>query len=378
MSLEEDNEFSLTIKEHVNGIFSNIDNSLISLATNHGYRIFSSSTFYEVSHNDPVTNQAIGSLKIAIPLYQSSIILLVGLNQSSPYTDNQLVLWNEEIKTQEASLTFNGVNKTIISSKIAKEGIFVAFSSEIKVFDIITLKHVLTIKDVYYSSNAIAMAVNSKDSLVTLIDICSSNKSNIKLTSLLYDNNTMKIKSKSEATFTTPFPSIYKYTIDEKGKFIAVVSNINNKIHIYSVKTRKMIYCFDIEMRNMRINSITIEKKGKFIAVLYANWVLEIYEIGEKNCSCFSNEEITTSRLDKLCKRKQRCFHRYKYPNKYLDEIISGSVPLTNNGIIISFLKKGELNIIDYHGLCHCVKFSTTVSDNIWCYREMKFTTEEE
>ena len=103
---------SLNTKNQVNGIFTNINNTLLSLATNSGYRIYSMSSFTQLTETDDSSDimDMIGALKIAIPFYESEIILLVGKNQTSSIKDNQIVLWNDTKRTQLAMISFDNFN----------------------------------------------------------------------------------------------------------------------------------------------------------------------------------------------------------------------------------------------------------------------------
>ena len=106
---------SLNTKNQVNGIFTNINNTLLSLATNSGYRIYSMSSFTQLTETDDSSDimDMIGALKIAIPFYESEIILLVGKNKTSSIKDNQIVLWNDTKRTQLAMISFDNFNSVI-------------------------------------------------------------------------------------------------------------------------------------------------------------------------------------------------------------------------------------------------------------------------
>ena len=106
---------SLNTKNQVNGIFTNINNTLLSLATNSGYRIYSMSSFTQLTETDDSSDimDMIGALKIAIPFYESEIILLVGKNKTSSIKDNQIVLWNDTKRTQFTMISFDNFNSVI-------------------------------------------------------------------------------------------------------------------------------------------------------------------------------------------------------------------------------------------------------------------------
>ena len=156
---------SLNTKNQVNGIFTNINNTLLSLATNSGYRIYSMSSFTQLTETDDSSDimDMIGALKIAIPFYESEIILLVGKNQTSSIKDNQIVLWNDTKRTQLAMISFDNFNSVINATKITKECLFIALDNVIHLYEIKSLKQISTITDVMSSNLSMAMTYENND-----------------------------------------------------------------------------------------------------------------------------------------------------------------------------------------------------------------------
>ena len=105
----------------VNGIFTDFSKSLLSLATNKGFQIYNINSLNKLSDS---SNEKLGELNIAIPLYLSSIILVVGKNNNSIITNSQFILYDDKIKNQICVVSFK---EKIFSAKIIIEGIFISF-----------------------------------------------------------------------------------------------------------------------------------------------------------------------------------------------------------------------------------------------------------
>ena len=377
----------------VNGIYLNENQTLLSFATNNGYIIFSYPSFVKLKSS----HKNIGALKIAYPLYQSPLLLLIGKDSTSYIKDNEAVLYNDKTESQLSTITFNHTIH-IISAKVTLNFVILALDvHEIRVFDIVTLTETAKINDVYYSmsfnNNNISLTNNSSNTVI--YNICSSNKSNIKI-------NTMSLLTKyetdlSEDTIHTPFNSIECINVDSKGKRVVVLSDTNNRIHVYDMKDKKLVCCFDVENNAKRISTLALGAKCKFCAVLYINNLIEIYTINQDNkCKCFDDnnydETNTWSTSTNRNNSKHRnalikSFTKYKYKYRYIDELISSRNDNLSKGFILHFNGLSEIHIIDSHGIFQGIKFNSQDASSsskhresdayIWCYKELKFNTSE-
>ncbi len=78
----------------INGMFLNENNTLISLATEKGYKIFESYNLKQVSQDDEII-ELLGDLQIAIPFYESNLIIFIGTDNNLIFFSNQVVLWDD-------------------------------------------------------------------------------------------------------------------------------------------------------------------------------------------------------------------------------------------------------------------------------------------
>lgn len=359
-------------KTQVNGIFTSYNNSLLSLATNSGFKLFKMDTFAQVSEDDEFQYNTIGSIKYSMPFYQSFLLFLIGKNNTTQIKDNQLVIWNDLKKIKEATLTFK---KQIVNAVICKEGIFIAFEKYILVFDIIDLTMVYSITNIsFINNNGITMSINKNT--IILLNICSDHLSSLKITKIKCDN--YQLKAKLEVSIKTPFKSVYKMTLSDKGTLALIVGNPSNRIHIYEIDSLKMLYCFRIENPFTQLTSVSFGKKNKFVSVFYSDNNLEIYQIREghkKKCKCLVNinRNSVWEKTKDIFKTKQQYFARYKFDYTYIDDLLLSNVSSNNksNGFIVKFNKMSELMIIDSHGITEKIKFNSKEKNEIGAYKEI-------
>lgn len=128
----------------INGMFLNENNTLISLATNKGYKIFEAYNFRQVSEEDEII-ELIGELKIVLNLYESNIVIFVGTEENLNFPSSQVVVW-DDIKRKKIGIVM--LKETIYSVKIHKEAIYVQIFNKILVFDLKNLQYLFTLIDV--------------------------------------------------------------------------------------------------------------------------------------------------------------------------------------------------------------------------------------
>jgi hypothetical protein len=153
-------------KNQVNAMFINQNHTLLSLATNEGYKIYESNNFIRVSEESDI-DELIGPLKIAIPFYESNLIVFVGSDSNINFPSTQLIIWNDSRKKKLGVIMFKD---KIYDVKLAKEAFYIMLSDKILVFSTKECKYVLTLDDVdmnrkFYISYNINPAVLLHNSL---------------------------------------------------------------------------------------------------------------------------------------------------------------------------------------------------------------------
>jgi len=128
----------------INGMFQNEDNTLICFATDKGYKIFESYNLKRVSEEDEF-QELIGDILIAIPFYESNIVIFVGSDKNLNFPSNQVVIW-DDVKRKKLGIII--LKEKIYSVQVHKEAIYVQIFNKILAFEFTTLKYLFTLIDV--------------------------------------------------------------------------------------------------------------------------------------------------------------------------------------------------------------------------------------
>jgi hypothetical protein len=140
----------------INAMYINQNNTLLSLATTEGYKIYESYNFLKVSEDSEI-HELIGSLKIAIPYYESKILILVGSDENTNLPSSQVVVWDDSAKKKLAVIMFK---EKVINVCLSKEGIYIMLPGKIVVFSMKGLKFILAISDVESNKMCISYNIN--------------------------------------------------------------------------------------------------------------------------------------------------------------------------------------------------------------------------
>lgn len=128
----------------INGMYLNENNTLISLATNKGYKIFESYNLKQVSEDDEII-ELLGDLQIAIPFYESNLVFFVGSDSNLNFPSNQVVIW-DDIKRKKIGIIM--LKEKVYALKVHREAIYVQVSNKILAFELKNLKFLFTLMDV--------------------------------------------------------------------------------------------------------------------------------------------------------------------------------------------------------------------------------------
>jgi len=128
----------------INGMFLNENNSLISLATDKGYKIFESYNLKQVSEDEEII-ELLGDLQIAIPFYDSNLVFFVGSDSNLNFPSSQVVVW-DDIKRKKIGVIM--LKEKVYSLRVHREAIYVQVFNKILAFELKTLKFLFTLVDV--------------------------------------------------------------------------------------------------------------------------------------------------------------------------------------------------------------------------------------
>jgi hypothetical protein len=161
----------------INGMFLNQNNTLLSIATDKGYKIFESYNFLQVSEEDDFQD-LIGSLKIALPFYESHIVFFVGKEDNTTFLSSHLIVW-DEIKKMKIGVIM--LKENILDAYANKEAIYILVKNKILVFGLKNLNYIYTIRDVDHLKTA-CLYISRNSNPVIIATIPSTRTNQLKIT----------------------------------------------------------------------------------------------------------------------------------------------------------------------------------------------------
>jgi hypothetical protein len=157
----------------INGMFINQNNTLLSIATDKGYKIYESYNFIQVSEDDDYQD-LIGSLKIALTFYESQLVFFVGKEDNSTFLSNHLIIWDDIKKMKKGVIM---LKENILDVYLNKEGIYILVRNKILVFGLNNLNYLYTIHDVdHIKTNSLYISRNSNPVVIAIIPSTRSNQ----------------------------------------------------------------------------------------------------------------------------------------------------------------------------------------------------------
>lgn len=210
----------------INGMFINQNNTLLSIATDRGYKIYESYNFIQVSEDDDYQD-LIGPLKIALNFYESHLVFFVGTEDNTTFLTNHLIIW-DEIKKMKLGVIM--LRENILDVYVNKEGIYLLVRNKILVFGIKNLNYLYTIHDVDHDKSNYSLYISKNSNPVVIATIPSTRSYQLKITKCIklnrYKNNLLvnlnnynDIDRKAHYVITTPFQSIYRMNISKKVSY---------------------------------------------------------------------------------------------------------------------------------------------------------------
>ena len=106
----------------VNNIRFNQNNTLITIATSRGYKIFSSKTLRKVQEETELVRD-LGDLNIVMTYYESSIVFFTGKKNNKIITQRQFIIFDDYGQKQMGK--FESKEENIINFYVSKDEIFI-------------------------------------------------------------------------------------------------------------------------------------------------------------------------------------------------------------------------------------------------------------
>ena len=281
----------------INSIRYNQDNTLFTLATSKGYKIFSAKSLKQV-HEETEKVRELGDLELVLTYYSSSLVFFIPTKNNENFTKKELILFDDF--SQKITFKFKSKKENINFFYIGKHAIYIALETQIIILELITLKIIYIIPYIFSdeklcSFNAYGfIAFTKKDE-----------KYNVYIKILnIKDNKIISIRNK---ILKPNFEYIQTLHLSPSGQFIALSSLFGNKIHIYYVENLILKECLYLGDEIYNIQKISFTPKGEyFLLIQLSKNSLKLFELsniieGQFKCKCYKykNEDMVKEVIKK-------------------------------------------------------------------------------
>ena len=357
----------------VNNIRFNQDNTLLTLATSRGYKIFSAKTLRKVQEETELVRD-FGDLKIVMTYYETSIVFFTGKKNNKKITQKELIIFNDF--TQKQIGKFESKEENIINFYVSKNAIFIALENNLVILELISLKIINIIENVEINNKLVSFNINNN-----IAYILQNQPKKIYINNYTFKNN---ILSGTENKYINCiFDWIQFIKLSQSGNFISIVSILGNKIHIYKTSNCSLIKCILIGLRIYNIENVSFisnKQKENYFFVNLNNSTIRIYRLKniEKNycvCDKYLDDDILTNKIKD--DNSNSFFSNYLFPIKNTDIAESHLNINSNNNIIFSeffvnlFIK--SFVIIDNKGFYYVYFFDKEKTSTPIYYAECKW-----
>ena len=357
----------------VNNIRFNQDNTLLTLATSRGYKIFSAKTLRKVQEETELVRD-FGDLKIVMTYYETSIVFFTGKKNNKKITQKELIIFNDF--TQKQIGKFESKEENIINFYVSKNAIFIALENNLVILELISLKIINIIENVEINNKLVSFNINNN-----IAYILQNHPKKIYINKYSFKNNILSGIEKKNINCS--FDWIQFIKLSQSGNFISIMSILGNKIHIYKTSNCSLIKCILIGLRIYNIENMSFisnKQKENYFFVNLNNNSIRIYRLKniEKNycvCDKYLDDDILTNKIKD--ENSNNFFSNYLFPIKNTDIAESHLNINSNNNIIFSeffvnlFIK--SFVIIDNKGFYYIYFFDKEKTSTPIYYAECKW-----
>ena len=285
----------------VNNIRYNQDNTLFTLATSRGYKIFSTKNLKQV-YEETEKIRDLDDLEIVMTYYSTSLVFFIPTKNNKNFNKKELILFDDF--GQKIVFRFKSKKEDINFFYVGKFAICIALETQLIIIELLTLKIVYIISNIFCDEK-----LCSFNSYGFIAFTKKNEKYNVYIKILNVKDN--KIISLRNKVLKPNFEYLQSLHLSPSGQFIALSSLFGNKIHIYYVENLILKECLYLGDEINAIQKISFAAKGEFCILVQLNKnVLKLFELsniveGQFKCKCYKykNDEMIKEAIKKKEKR---------------------------------------------------------------------------
>ena len=290
-----------------NSIRYNQDNTLFTLATSRGYKIFSTKNLKQ-AYEETAKIRELDDLEIVMTYYCTSLVFFIPTKNNKNFNKKELILFDD--RSQKIIFRFKSKDEDINFFYVGKYAICIALETQIIIVELLTLKIVYIISNIVgdeklCSSNSYGFIAFTKK----------NEKYNAYIKILNVKDN--KIISLRNKILKPNFEYLQSLHISPSGQFIALSSLFGNKIHIYYIENLILKECLYLGDEINTIEKISFAAKGEFFFLIQLNKkILKLFQLsniieGQFRCKCYKykNDEMIKEVIQK--KEKENSWINY-------------------------------------------------------------------
>ena len=274
----------------INNIRYNQDNTLFTLATSRGYKIFSTKNLKQV-HEETEKVRELGDLESVQTYFSSSLVFILPTKSNEIYTKKELILFDDY--SQKIIFKFQSKEESINFFYVGKYAVCIALQNQMIILELMTLKIVYIIPNIFSDEK-----LCSFNTYGFIAYTQKNEKYNVYLKILNIENN--KIISLRNQILKPNFEYLQALQLSPSGQFIALCSLFGNKIHVYYVENLILKECLYLGDEINNLQKISFATRGEYFLLIQLNKKrMKLFELsniieGQFKCKCYNykNEEM--------------------------------------------------------------------------------------
>ena len=281
----------------INSIRYNQDNTLFTLATSRGYKIFSTKNLKQ-AYEETAKIRELDDLEIVMTYYCTSLVFFIPTKNNKNFNKKELILFDD--RSQKIIFRFKSKDEDINFFYVGKYAICIALETQILIVELLTLKIVNIISNIVcdeklcsFNSYGFIAFTKKNEKYNAYIKIL-----NVK------DNKIISLRNK---ILKPNFEYLQSLHISPSGQFIALSSLFGNKIHIYYIENLILKECLYLGDEINTIEKISFAAKGEFFLLIQLNKkILKLFQLsniieGQFRCKCYKykNDEMIKEVIQK-------------------------------------------------------------------------------